>query len=634
MSPKALGHRGLREWERGNCMIQWLTHTIWVVPLYALTGAGLSFLWAPGVTRRTGPRPAAYVNLLMTSLAFLHSLVVLPVVWHQPPQQGAIAWLNVAGLSIEFSIQVSAIAVGAMVVVTGLNILAQIYGIGYLQMDWGLARFYALLGFFEAGMCGLLLTRSLFFSYVFLETLTLATYLIVGFWFAQPLVVTGARDAFLTKRVGDLFLLMGVLALLPLAGSWNFEDLGQWAEQVQRGAIALNPTTLTLIGLALIAGPMGKCAQFPLHLWLDEAMEGPFPASMLRNSVVVATGAWVMIQLEPVLALSPLVNTAIVAIGALTALGASLIAIAQIDIKRVLSYSTNAYMGLVFMAVGCHQTDVALLLILVYAVAIALLFAACGTVVFNCITQDLTQLGGLGARRPLPALAVLVGYGGMTALPPLGGFWALVALSDGVWSDQPWLFGVILLVNGLTVFSGMRLFGLVFLGKPQQMTVRSPEVLWPMVIPMMVLVGVVVHLPLILAALTLLPAWGDLNKMVVIPLVWSSVIGASLGWAVYWSSLWPKPVRLPLPFLQNLLAYDFYTPKLYRLSIVFGVDRISRLTDWCDRYIVDSVASVFGLATLFSGQSLKYSSFGQSQLYVLTITVGILAAIFGVIWSL
>lgn len=153
------------------------------------------------------------------------------------------------------------------------------------------------------------------FSYVILEILTLGTYLLVGFWYNQPLVVTGARDAFLTKRIGDLLLLMGVIAIYPLTGSWEFEDLAAWAKAVQAGAISVDPTLLALAGLGLLAGPVGKCAQFPLHLWLDEAMEGPIPATILRNAAVVGTGAWVLIRLQPLYALSPTVLRVMLVIG-------------------------------------------------------------------------------------------------------------------------------------------------------------------------------------------------------------------------------------------------------------------------------------------------------------------------------
>jgi NAD(P)H-quinone oxidoreductase subunit 5 len=462
-----------------------------------------------------------------------------------------------------------------------------------------------------------------------LEILTLGTYVLVGLWFSQSLVVTGARDAFLTKRVGDLLLLMGLLALLPLAGTWNFTELAAWAQ----GNPQLAPGVATLLGLSLMAGPMGKCAQFPLHLWLDEAMEGPLPSTILRNSVVVATGAWVLIKLQPVLALSPVVLTTMVGIGALSALGGTLIAIAQIDIKRALSYSVTAYMGLVFVAVGTQQNEAALLLVLTHAIAMALLVMSTGTVVFSNITQDLTQMGGLWSRRPISGISYLVGTFALIGLPPLGGFWALLELIDGLWITHPWLVWVVLIVNALTSFSLIREFGLIFGGQPKPMTVRAPEVLWPMVIPMTVTLGVSLHLPIVLQTLTLLPSWAVLNQGAAFLLMGSSLLGLSLGAAVYLAPFVQKPVQLPIPALQNLLAADFYTPQIYRASVVLGVSVLSKVTDWVDRFIVDGFINAIGWASILSGESLKYGNSGQSQFYVLTIVVGMTVIGLMVFWS-
>ncbi len=599
-------------------MHQLLVESIWLVPCYALIGGLLAVPWSPTVIRRTGPRPAGYVNLLMTFLAFVHSAIALQTTWNQPPQQVSFSWLSTAGLDITLDLEISSVSVAAMVLVTGLNLLAQIYAVGYMEMDWGWARFYSLLGVFEAGMCALVLCNSLFFSYLILEILTLGTYLLVGFWFPQSLVVTGARDAFLTKRVGDLVLLMGVLALLPLTGTWNYSELAEWASTAN-----VDPTLMTLVGLALIAGPMGKCAQFPLHLWLDEAMEGPIPSTILRNSVVVATGAWVLIKLQPVLALSPIVLSTLVAIGAVTAVGGTLIAIAQIDVKRALSYSVSAYMGLVFIAVGSGQDEAALLLVLTHAVAMALLIMSTGTIIWNNVTQDLTQLGGLWSRRPISGLAYVVGALGLIGFPPLGSFWALLKLADALWVTQPWLVGVLLVVNALTAFSLTREFGLIFGGQPKQMSQRSPEVHWPMVLPMTVLLGFTLHLPLVLQSLSLLPTWATLNKDVALLLIWSSIFGCSIGGIIYLGNAVPLPVRLPWKPLQDLLAYDFYTPNLYRLSIVFAVDLVSKITDAIDRFVVDGIVNLVGLASIFGGESLKYSTSGQTQLYALTVLLGV-----------
>jgi NAD(P)H-quinone oxidoreductase subunit 5 len=616
-------------------MTQFLLDTVWLIPCYAIAGVVASSLWSPALIRRTGPRPAGYINLLMTFLAFVHSLLTFPMVWQQPAQFFSISWLQVAGLDLSLPIEVSAVTVGASMVVTGLNVLAQIYAIGYLEMDWGWSRFFALLALFEAGMCSLAFCNSLFFSYIILEILTLGTYLIVGTWFNQSLVVTGARDAFLTKRVGDLFLLMGVLAIFPLAGTWDFNELAQWAETVAiNPTTAINPTVATLVGLALLAGPMGKCAQFPLHLWLDEAMEGPIPSTILRNSVVVATGAWVLIKLQPVLALSPVVLTTMIAIGSLTAVGGTLIAMAQIDVKRSLSYSVSAYMGLVFIAVGTGQTQAALLLILSHALAQGLLVMSTGSIVLNSITQDLTQLGGLWSRRPISGLCYLAGVAGLVGLPPLGGFWALLKMADGLWETHPWLIGVLLLVNGLTAFSMIREFGLIFAGAPSQMTERSPENFWLVTLPMMVLLGVTLHLPLILQSLSLLPSWAMLNKDMALLLLWSSLVGIGIGAIVYVGQSIPKPIQLPWKRLQSFFAYDLYTPQLYRSSIVFCVDWASRLIDWFDRHVVDGAVNLVGFASLFSGEALKYGNSGQSQFYVLTILIGLTAIALSIGWSL
>ncbi len=599
-------------------MNQLLLQSIWLIPCYALIGALFALPWSPTVIRRTGPRPAGYINLVMTCLAFTHSLIALQATWKMPPQQISFSWLSTAGLDLSLDLEISQVSVAAIVLVTGLNLLAQIYALGYMEMDWGWARFYSLLGLFEAGMCSLVLCNSLFFSYLILEILTLGTYLLVGLWFSQPLVVTGARDAFLTKRVGDLVLLMGVLVLFPLAGTWNYSELAQWAQTAH-----LDSKIAALVGLLLIAGPMGKCAQFPLHLWLDEAMEGPIPSTILRNSVVVATGAWVLIKLQPVLSLSPIVSLTMVAIGAVTAVGASLIAIAQIDIKRCLSYSVSAYMGLVFIAVGTQHSEAALLLVLTHALASALLVMSTGTIVWNSITQDVTQLGGLWSRRPISGLAYIVAALGLIAFPPLGSFWALLELASGLWTNQPWLVGVVITVNALTAFSLTREFSSIFGGKAKQMSERSPEVSWQMVLPMIILLSFTLHLPLVLQSLSLLPSWANLNQEVALLLILSSIFGCTISGIIYLGDIISKPVRLPVKALQNLLAYDFYTPKLYRISIVLSVDLISKLADIVDRLVIDGIVNMIGLASIGGGEGLKYSTSGKTQFYAFTVLLGV-----------
>lgn len=600
-------------------MLQSLDQTLWLVPCYALLGTILVIPWSPGINRSLGPRPTGYIALVLTSLAFLHSLLALPQVWDSEPEYISWSWLQAANLNISLDLEISTVTVVALLLVTGLNLLAQVYAIGYMEMDWGWARFFSLLNLFQAGMCTLVLCNSLFFSYVMLEILTLGTYLLIGFWFNQSLVVTGARDAFLTKRVGDLILLMGVVALLPLAGTWNYTELAQWAQTAQ-----INPQTATILCLALIAGPLAKCAQFPLHLWLDEAMEGPMPATILRNTVVVSTGAWVLIKLQPVLMLSPTTSKVMIAIGAATAVGASLIAIAQVDIKRSLSYSVSAYMGLIFIAVGSGSEEIALKLLLTHSLAMALLVMSVGGIVLNNISQDLRHYGGLWSRRPISGIAYLVGMLSLVAFPPLGSFWVLSEFTQNLWLQRPVVAGVIILVNALTAFSITREFCLIFGGKPKAMTVRSPEGLWALVMPMTILMGFVLHLPLLLGIGGLLPDWQGFNLVIVSILVLSTLLGGGLAFGIYLNDSIAKPIVLPIQGIQDFFAYDFYTAKIYRLTIVAMVDLVSRLISWFDRFIVDGLVNLVGLATVFGGQSLKYNVSGQGQFYILSILLGII----------
>lgn len=599
-------------------MPEFFLQTSWWIPCYGLLGALLSMPWSLGIIRRTGSRPAAYLNILMTVIALIHGAIAFQFSLHTEPQPMVMHWFHAADLDLSFAIDVSPISLGAAEVVAGLSVLAQVFALGYMEKDWALARFFSLMGFFEGAMTGIALSDSLFLSYALLEMLTLSTYLLVGFWYAQPLVVTAARDAFLTKRVGDVLLLMGVVALASMAGTLNFPDLYEWAD-----VTTLSPIVSALLGLALIAGPIGKCAQFPLHLWLDEAMEGPNPASILRNSVVVACGAYILIKLQPILILSPVASIALVTLGTMTAIGASLVALAQIDIKRAFSHSTSAFLGLVFIAVGMQWTNFALLMLFAHAIAKALIFMSVGSIIVTTSTQDITEMGGLWTRMPATTAAYVVGSAGLIGLFPLGGFWAFREGINAFWYDNPWLVAVLLLVNGLTAINIVRVFRLVFLGPRQMKTRRAPEVIWLMALPMVSLTIVTLLVPFIMQRLQILPDWIYLNQTAIALMMLSALIGCAIGAALPLTRVWSRPVQMPYKLIQDLLAYDFYVEQLYKVTVIWLVNLISQASAWFDRYIVDGVVNFVGLASIFSGETLKYSISGQSQAYLLTILLGV-----------
>ncbi len=600
-----------------------LLETGWLIPCYGLLGAILTIPWMTRLVRQTGPRPAAYLNILMTTIAFIHGTFLFQAIWNHDPYRIAFNWLTVAGLELNITFELSPVSVGAMESVTVFSLLTQVFALGYMEKDWALARFFALVGFFEGAMSAVAISNSLLVSYGLLELLTLSTYLLVGFWYAQPLVVKAARDAFLTKRAGDILLFAGVIALSTIAGSLDFNDLYDWCDTTD-----ISDTAKTLIGLALIAGPIGKCAQFPLHLWLDEAMEGPNPASILRNSVVVTGGAYILIKVHPILYLSPVVTTTLMVVGAVTAIGATLVSIAQVDIKRTISYSTSAYLGLVFIAVGAKWISFAFLLLFAHAIAKALIFMSVGCVILTTNNQDVTEFGGLGKSMPATTSAFVVGALAITGVFPLGGFWAFQEGFKDLWIDYPWAVGIILVVNGLTAFNLARVFGLVFLGKTQPKTRRSPEVPWQLALPMVFLTILTLMVPVVMWRLSLVPDFEDISVLQFSSISLSSLVGFIVGGLLYFKAD-RQPIKLQFTWLQELLTNDFYVEKLYQNTVVWAVYTLSQLTAWIDRYVVDGLVNLVGFATIFSSEGLKYGTSGQAQNYFLTITVG--AGILGLI---
>ena len=606
---------------------------VWLIPLYGFSGMLLSLPWAAGWFKRQGPRPAAYLNLIMTLIGVIHGSLVLQQILQIGAQHLQFGWFGVGDMNLQIGFELSLTNLAALEFVTAMSLLGQVFALGYLDKEWSLARFYALVGFFEGAMAGVVLSSNLFFSYFLLEMLTLSTYLLVGFWYAQPLVVTAARDAFLTKRVGDVLLLMGMVALSAWAGSLEFNDLYEWSASATASG-ALSPLAGSLIGLGLIAGPMGKCAQFPMHLWLDEAMEGPNPASILRNSAVVTCGALVLLKVMPLLRFSPLAVNVLLVVGTISAIGGALVAIAQVDLKRAFSYGTSSYLGLVFIAIALQQPAVALLLLFAHGLAKALIFMGVGSVICTTNCQDLTELGGLGARMPATTSAFLVAGAGLTGLFPLGCFWCFGLLVQALLPSHPFLAAVVLATNLLTAFNLVRVYRQVFLDTPHPKTRRAPEVGWLMALPMVSLSVMVLLLPLVFQRLNPVPGLAAINTSSVVLVVASGALGVVAGSFVRLDRFWSRSVLKPLRAVQDLLAYDFYTDKLYRATIVRLVAGFADLTNRFDQEVVTGLANRLGGLSMQGAEGLKLAVSGQMQTYVLTAVLGIVLLLASLVWSM
>jgi NAD(P)H-quinone oxidoreductase subunit 5 len=317
----------------------------------------------------------------------------------------------------------------------------------------------------------------------------------------------------------------------------------------------------------------------------------------------------------------------LVVVGGTTALVGSVIALAQIDVKRALSFLVSSWMGLLFMAVGLGGFSVADHLLLVYPLPMALLLMSVGAVVISNVTQDLTQLGGLWSRRPLMGLCFLAGAAGLMGLPPFGGFAALRELLEltGTSSQPILLGGVVLLTNALISAGLIRVFGQIWAGTPTVFTQRSAEVLWLMVLPTMTLFGLVLHMPVLLVIngvlqLNPLPGWGPLA----LPLLASTLVGGGLSALFY---LRPHPLaNLPatLGGLQYWLAHDMQTERFYQRTVVGLVLQLARLSVWSERSLVDGFSGSTGQAALQGAKRLSLTTSGRSQAYALSLVLGVL----------
>ncbi|MBW4698751.1 MAG: NADH-quinone oxidoreductase subunit L [Aphanocapsa lilacina HA4352-LM1] len=589
----------------------------WLIPLYCLAGALFSLPWA--LTQSKGQRIAAFGGLFFTGLALLHASLMLPEVLAGAGGTFRFPWIDSGTLNIAVSGLINPLTAGTLVLVAGVSLLVQLYSLGYMDHEPRLARYYGLLSFFTMAMLGLVLSDNLLAMYGFWELMGLSSYLLVGFWWSKPAAAAAAKKAFLTTRVGDFLLLIGILLLYVNAGTLEITALGEWAETATIAA-----PLATLIVLLLFAGPVGKSAQFPLHVWLPDAMEGPTPASaLIHAATMVAAGVFMVARLEPIFALSSTALMVVAYTGAITALGSALIATAQNDIKRVLAYSTISQLGYMFMALGVGNTEAAMFHLFTHAFFKAMLFLGAGSVIHGAHTQDMREMGGLVGKMPVTAFTYGIGVLALAGVFPFAGFWSKDAVLHALEKAELYpVFAMGLLTAGLTAFYMARQYILVFLGKPSEKSSRAHESTWTMSLPLVILA-----VPSA-AAGGLGNAWFLKEELDTTLLVLSSgvvAVGFAVAVAVYVLNLVPKPVVQALVPLRTALKNRLYIDDFYSRTFGNGLAGVAVVVAWLDRNVVDGIVNLVSAATLLSGESLKYLETGKAQVYLLVIFASVIA---------
>lgn len=564
--------------------------------------------------------------------------------------QTHLLWLDLPGLRVDFGLGVDGLSALMLVVVTGVASAIHLYSWGYLRGDPGLPRYFAGLSLFSFAMLGIVLATNLLQLFVFWELVGVSSYLLIGFWYERPAAAEAAKKAFLTNRVGDFGFLLGILLIWSVLGTLDLEEL--------RSRLAVAPPAwgeaATAAGLLVFCGAVGKSAQFPLHVWLPDAMEGPTPVSaLIHAATMVAAGVYLLCRVFFLLNAPAL--EVIAWIGGVTALLAALLALQQNDLKRILAYSTLSQLGYMVLAVGVSgaggNPSPALYHLITHASFKALLFLGAGAVLHALHHEpDIWKMGGLRRKLPVTFWTFLAATLALCGLPPLSGFFSKDAILTLAWERERWaLFGLGVGVAALTAFYMFRLLLVVFTGPAKsQAPDHAREAPPVMTGPLLALT-----VPTVLAgfwgvdralaqhfgaAPGPVPGWGAhlLEPFVHAPAAaWGGLAAAALGLVGAWK-VYGRAVSDPLPgwlgaparWLRDRLYFD----ELYAALIAVTQDALARAVAAVDRWILATglVRGTAGSIEL-AGRLLRHVQTGNVQTYALLLAAGAVVVLW---WTL
>jgi NADH-quinone oxidoreductase subunit L len=624
-------------------MIPYAFIVAWLLPL-----VGFVVLVFRG--RRIGEPRSGYLaaGLMLTSAAIALVCAVLWVTGHRESPNLSAPWLRLGSQWINFGVHIDSLTIVMFTMVTVVAGAIFVYSIGYMHGDPRFPRFFTYLSLFGFSMLGLVLADSLIGLFIFWELVGLCSYFLIGFWFEKTSASNAAKKAFIVNRVGDCLFLIGIATMLGTTGAVSLDAV---FTQVQQGAFAGHGALLTFAGICLFFGAVGKSAQFPLHVWLPDAMEGPTPVSaLIHAATMVAAGVYLVGRIFPLLTPTALLFVAY--IGAVTLIGSALIAIVMTDIKRVLAYSTISQLGYMILALGVGGWVAGLFHLITHACFKALLFLGSGSVIHGCHgEQDIRKMGRLHGKMPITSITFLIATLAIAGVPPLSGFYSKDAiLASGLgfaWTHRihGLLFILPAVAAAITAFYMLRLYLLTFWTKARDEHVHhhaheSPKVMWvPLAVlaVLTVIIGLGGKMParhslgegryeykggrgLVGLIAEAQPQWAVSWQMqetghssahvasqeaedaaaaqehgfhikAMIIATCAMLAGVLMAWLVYAKELISaaKAAQVLAP-VHKLLWNKFYFDELYRTTFVAGVLLLASFGKWFDRVILDGLA--------------------------------------------
>lgn len=613
-------------------MVSTFAQIAWLVPVFPL----LSFLILTALGRGAkGAGPV--VGTVFSAAAFVLAFLVF---WERRDgSQDAYTWndwvwVNAGAFQLQMGFEVNNLNALMLVIVTFVSAVVNLYSAGYMREDERNTVFFAYVSLFTFSMLGLVLSSNIVMLYIFWELVGLCSFLLIGFWYHKPEAKAAAKKAFLVTRIGDAGLLIAILMLFWVmpGGALDFNTINNVFVMGD-----VNESAAVWIALLLFLGAVGKSGQFPLHVWLPDAMEGPTPISaLIHAATMVAAGVYLVARTYPVFMASSAALETVAYIGAFTALFAALIAAAQHDIKRVLAYSTISQLGYMMMALGLGTEAAmaaAIFHLFTHAFFKALLFLGAGSVIHSAHTQDIREMGGLFGSMKITAVTFGIGALALAGIVPLAGFWSKDAiLTHALHEGNGLLFAVGIIAAFFTAFYMTRLFVLVFLGKPRsngaKQAQESPRV---MTIPLILLA-----VPSVLAGLVNMPGepwltgWlkgarvsESADWLVMLLSTAAAFAGIAAGYARFRNAQgWDASSAGS--GIRRVLENKFYIDELYQAVIVLPYRAVSNALHWFDVNVIGGAVKLAAAAAFGIGRIGARLQNGQIQTYGLMILFGCL----------
>ena len=659
----------------------------WLIPVLPLIGAtvvGTGLISLNKATNNLRQVNSIFIVSLLGAAMFMSFALLWSQIQGHPAYNVTIDWAAAGDFHLTVGYTIDQLSALMQVVVTTVAFLVMIYTDGYMAHDPSYVRFYSYLSLFSFSMLGLVISSNLVQIYIFWELVGMVSYLLVGFWYDRPAAANACQKAFVTNRVGDFGLLLGLLGLYWATGSFDFATMGERLPEFVSSS-SIGGFLVALFAVLVFLGPVAKSAQVPLHVWLPDAMEGPTPISaLIHAATMVAAGVFLIARMYPVFDQVPVAMNVIAWTGAATAFIGATIAPTQNDIKKGLAYSTMSQLGYMVMAMGIGSYTAGLFHLMTHAYFKAMLFLCSGSVIHGMeivvghdpvLAQDMRLMGGLRKFMPITAITFLIGTLAISGIPPFAGFWSKDEILGQAFAANPALWVIGWATAGLTAFYMFRMYFMTFEGefRGNDIEIRNnllaaaqgttapafgPGAMDPqelghdehghghsdsphespitMTLPLMVLA-----VPSVLVGLLGRPWDNNFEQFIFAPgevieaaehFDWNEFLimgGNSVGIALIGITLAsfmylrgkidPKAIAEKYPSLYQFSLNKWYFDDLYQRYFVQGSRRLARQILEVDYRVVDGAVNLTGLATLISGEGLRYLETGRAQFYALVV---------------